>query len=65
MGNIFTQTLVMAALLLLPLWKIYSRAGLNPYLSLTVLIPGFGFFIACIILAVSKWNLTQTQDEVS
>lgn len=64
MENIFIETLVIAALLLLPLWKVFTRSGLNPYLSLTVLIPGLGFFIACIILAVSKWNLASSQDEV-
>ena len=57
MESIFIDTLFVAILLLFPLWKIYTRAGLNPYLSLTLLIPGLGFVIACIILAVSKWEL--------
>lgn len=58
MENLFIDTLFVVVLLIIPLWKIYSRAGLNPYLSLTLLIPGLGFIIACIILAVSKWVLS-------
>jgi len=61
METIFTDTLIAAVLLLFPLWRIYTRAGLNPYLSLTLLIPVFGFIIACIILAVSKWELNPDQ----
>lgn len=57
MENIIVETIVLAALLLFPFWKIYSRAGLNPYLSLTLLIPGFGLLIVSIILAVSKWEI--------
>lgn len=57
MEAIFTSVLFFAAFLLLPFWKIYSRAGLNPYLSLTVLIPFFGFIIAGLILAVSDWEI--------
>jgi len=57
MEDLIVQTFITVALLLFPLWKIYTRAGLNPYLSLTLLIPGFGFVIACIILAASKWEI--------
>ena len=57
MENLFIDTIFVAVLLLFPFWKIYTRAGLNPYLSLTLLVPGFGFIIATIILAVSKWDV--------
>ena len=57
METIFISVLFLAAFLLLPFWKIFTRAGLNPYLSLTVLIPFFGFLIACLILAVSDWDI--------
>lgn len=57
METFFVSILFLAAFLLPPFWKIYSRAGLNPYLSLTVLIPFFGFIIAGLILAVSDWNI--------
>ncbi len=59
MEDMIIETIVIAALLLFPFWKIYARAGLNPYLSLTLLTPGLGFFIASIILAVSKWQINQ------
>jgi len=57
MEDMIVETLFIAILLLFPFWKIYSRAGLNPYYSLTLLIPGFGLLIASIILAASKWEL--------
>jgi hypothetical protein len=57
MEDIVIDTTFLAVLILFPLWKIYSRAGLIPYLSLTLLIPGFGFLIATIILAASKWDI--------
>jgi len=57
MENILIDTIFISVLLLFPIWKIFNRAGLNPYLSLTLLIPGFGFLIATIILAASKWDL--------
>ncbi|MDA3868833.1 MAG: hypothetical protein PF589_02565 [Gammaproteobacteria bacterium] len=57
MEPIFISVLFLAAFLLPPFWKIFTRAGLNPYLSLTVLIPFFGFIIAGLILAVSDWNI--------
>lgn len=57
MEPFFVSVLLLAAFLLPPFWKIFSRAGLNPSLSLTVLIPFFGFLIACLILAVSDWNI--------
>lgn len=59
--EIFSDPLVMSAILIFPFWKIYSRAGLSPYFSLTLFIPVFGFFIALIILAVSKWEISEEQ----
>jgi len=61
MEDMILEAIVIAALLLFPFWKIYTRAGLNPYLSLTLLIPVFGFFIASIILAASKWEINQVK----
>ncbi len=57
MEEIIIEALIITLVLLFPFWKIYTRAGLNPYYSLTLLIPGAGFFIASIILAASKWEL--------
>ena len=42
---------------LFPFWRIYQRAGLNPYLTLLLFLP-FGFLITGIILAASKWKIS-------
>lgn len=47
-----------AVLFLYPMWRIYKRAGINRFLSLTVLIPYLGLFICTIILAASTWKLS-------
>ena len=40
-----------------PAWHIYKKAGLNPLLSLTVLIPPYiGILICVSILAWSNWK---------
>ena len=57
MEEIIIEVIIMAVLLLFPVWKIFKRAGLNPVLSLTVLIPYVGFLISGIILAASTWRL--------
>ena len=44
-----------AILFLFPAWRIFKRAGLNPALSLLVLIPYLGFFIASLVVAVMRW----------
>ena len=46
-----------AVLLLYPAWRIYRKVGLNPTISLTVLIPYLGFFICALILHYSEWQV--------
>lgn len=46
---------VMIALLLFPLWKIFGKTGMSPYLSLLILIPGLGGLICILILAFADW----------
>ena len=57
MEELIIQAIAMAILFLFPIWRIFKRAGLNPALSLTVLIPYVGFPLSGIILAVLKWQL--------
>jgi len=57
MEELIIQAIVLALLFLFPVWRIFQRAGLNPAISLTVLIPYVGFLLSGIILAVSKWQL--------
>ena len=56
MEELIIQVIVMAILLLYPVWRIFKRAGLNPAISLTVLLPYTGILLSGIILAVSKWQ---------
>jgi hypothetical protein len=56
MEYLMYQVLAGAIFLIFPVWKIFSRAGLRPTMSLTVLIPFIGILIAGLILIFSKWN---------
>ncbi|HBX60951.1 MAG: hypothetical protein CMH17_11890 [Methylophaga sp.] len=56
MEELIIQVIVMAILFLYPVWRIFKRAGLNPAISLTVLLPYTGILLSGIILAVSKWQ---------
>ncbi len=52
------QTII-GAFLLFPLWKIYSKTGKNPVLSLFVFLPYIGFLMVSLILAFSRWPATE------
>ena len=51
-----TVAIVLALLALIPLWKVFSRAGLTPALSLLFLVPVLGWAIVGLILALSDWS---------
>lgn len=55
MGTLLAYAAVAAALLLFPAWRIFKRAGLDPWISLVVLIPGIGVTIALAVLAFVDW----------
>ena len=57
MEELVIEIIAQAVLLLYPAWRIYGKAGLNPAISLTVLIPGLGILIAALILVFSKWQV--------
>ena len=58
MEDVIIEVVATAILLLYPMWRIFGRAGLNPALSLVVLIPFLlGFFLCGLILAASQWKL--------
>lgn len=48
--------ILIALLLIIPLWKIFERVALPPMLSLLALIPMIGLLLALGILAYSQWN---------
>ena len=49
-------------LMLLPHWITYSKAGLKPYLSLTLLVPYWGVLISLAILAFIKWPMLEAEE---
>lgn len=49
-------------LLLYPVWRIYRRIGISPWLSFIVLIPGLGIIICALVMALSKWQLQSAQE---
>ena len=46
---------VTVLLLIVPVWRIFRRAGFHPALSLVMLIPGVGILIAALLLAFRPW----------
>jgi hypothetical protein len=48
-------TLGFSLLLVYPFWRIYRRAGLNPWFSLLVFLPYVGLPAAAVILAFQRW----------
>lgn len=42
-------------LLIVPVWRIFRRAGFHPALSLVMFIPGVGIVIAALLLAFRRW----------
>ena len=52
---------VILLLMLFPTWKIYAKAGLNTWLSLTLLIPVIGLVLCPLILGGSNWKLSNDQ----
>jgi hypothetical protein len=53
------QLLVIALVLVVPLWRVFQRAGLNPALSLFAIIPGLGGLVALALLAFLRWPATE------
>jgi hypothetical protein len=48
--------LIFAALFIVPLWKVCTRAGFNGALSLLALIPWLGLVIVGGVLSFSAWQ---------
>jgi hypothetical protein len=45
-----------ALVVVVPLWRLFERAGLTPALALLVLIPYVGIVLVALILAFSAWR---------
>lgn len=48
-------SLIASAIIAYPLWRIFRRADLNPFLSLFVFIPFAGGFVVALLLGFSRW----------
>ena len=46
---------ILAVLIVVPLWRICGRAGFNPALSLLAIIPWLGFLIVAAVLGFAEW----------
>ncbi|HUC63768.1 MAG TPA: hypothetical protein VMF53_17630 [Alphaproteobacteria bacterium] len=55
---LLVQLVLIAVVLIVPLWRIFRRAGLNPAFSLLVLIPLLGSLAVLAILAFAPWPAT-------
>jgi hypothetical protein len=57
--------LAVLALVVIPLWRIFTRAGLKPAYALLVLIPGLGFLIVAAVLAHAEWPALRRKENAS
>jgi hypothetical protein len=55
--------IICIAVIVFPLWKICTKAGLSGALSLLVIVP-FGILIVLYIVAFSQWKIMPTSDTV-
>ncbi len=49
--------LVIMAIIIIPLWKICTKAGLSGPLSLLALIPAIGMLVVLYVVAFSEWKV--------
>jgi hypothetical protein len=55
-GLFFTIGIIMIAIMIIPLWVIWKKAGLSPWLSLLSIIP-MVHIIMLYVLAFSEWKV--------
>ena len=60
MPLMFLGGLLFLALLIVPLWRIATKAGLSGPISLLAIIPWLGTLLALYIIAFSEWRVTPT-----
>lgn len=57
MGFFFIFALVIMALVILPCWRIATKAGLPGPIALLALIPGIGMLVTLYVLAFMEWKV--------
>lgn len=55
----FAVNILAAVVVVVPLWRIFTRAGLHPALALLVFLPLFGGAAVLLVLALSRWPRTE------
>ena len=55
--------LLFLAILIVPFWFAFKKAGLSPFLSLLVLIPGIGLLVTLYVLAFARWRVIPAAPE--
>ncbi|MFQ5938988.1 MAG: hypothetical protein ACE5KL_02825 [Alphaproteobacteria bacterium] len=53
------STIILGFVLVYPLWRIFSRTGLTPALSLLIFVPFVGGLIVLAVLAFTSWPATE------
>jgi hypothetical protein len=48
-------SVILAVLVVVPLWRICGRAGFSPALSLLAIIPWLGFLVVAAVLGFADW----------
>jgi len=60
----FFHIVIVGLMILIPLYFIYKKTGLNPLFSLLIFIPGFGLLLIFLQLALFPWpNIQSTQED--
>ena len=52
---LFAAIAIGLVLLVYPVWKIIDKTGMSTWLTLLLLVPGFGAFLIMAILAFAGW----------
>jgi len=56
-------SLIGAALLIIPFWKIYDKTGVDKVWLLALLVPVPGYFLVWLALAASAWPNARQEDD--
>jgi hypothetical protein len=52
-------------LVIVPLWKIFGRAGFSPAWALLIFVPFLGYITALLLLAFRRWPATEGRDKTT
>ena len=64
MAPLFGIVIIVAiAALIVPFWVAFKKAGLSPWLSMLIFIPGVGLLVTLYVLAFAKWRVVAMPPE--